>query len=200
MHHFQTLWIIVLFLLVSCSPGFYLKNNNQISNFKLNLTFNERIKASDRQKIMLQASHTISEWNLEKHAFAIELKDSGNADLYLKIDSVFIPSQFIQTCGFLVNSSLWFWGGFMTAKYNNPYFLFFSLISFQVNDITLAKYRLNETLTDNVHTQDWRFITKTKLFNNRDKERNSHIRNFDEQLYQLIEKIEKEYRKKNNLL
>lgn len=192
--------LFVIYLLSSCSPKFFIKSNIKIDNLKIAATFNSRITPEDKEKLNMEINHTIDKWNIENHKFKLSLVDTSvtKANLLINIDSIYLPSRFIELDAVFINLGVWFTAGYLISQYNNPFFILFGLVSIQLNDITVIQYKIND-YSDKQLESVTRFTSKTILFKNKIQERNRHLRNFDSQLFDFIEKFEKEYKKKNGL-
>lgn len=195
---YKSIIVWTLFFLTSCSPKFYLKENTKIENLSLSLGFHKRISNLDKEKIQMELYQTIDEWNNEKHTFLLSIADTSSADLTILVDSISLPSKFLQFDAIFVNTALWVIAGYGVVKYSNPAFMLLGLIHFDPINRTFINYRLNQFSKKQLQFAT-EFKSKTILFKNKEKERNRHIRNFDTQLYNFIEKLEKEYKKKNDL-
>ncbi|MFN3446233.1 MAG: hypothetical protein ACK44D_10865 [Bacteroidia bacterium] len=188
--------ILVLLALVSCNKSFHIKRNTQVSELSIKLEINTQFDTKDNQKLNLAFQHTISQWNLERHLFTITASKSDSADLIIKVDSVFVPSKLLQALALTYNIAAWTTGIYGVTELKNPYYVILPIFTFQPSNITQIRYKLNN-YTDRTEVAGTNFITKTRLFRNKEKERNRQIRDFDAQLFDFLESIEKEYRKKN---
>jgi hypothetical protein len=119
--------------------------------------------------------------------------------LSVSVDSIFLPPRWVEYDAIFMNTLIWFGAGYGIGKYNNPFFILLPIISFQPNDATFIRYKLSDRISDQTEQRMTNFISKTILLSNKEKERNRHIRNFGTQLYDFLEKFEKEYKKQNAL-
>ncbi len=194
------LFTFSIFLLTSCSPTFHLKENTKIERLSISVGYNPNIATADRGKISGEVNHTIGEWNIENHAFKLNLVDTAvtKADLSITVDSLFFPSRFVEVGGLIVNTALIATAAYGFIIYEKPAYLLLGGIQFGLNNITFIKYRM-KNYSSKTEEFDTRFISKRRRFKNREEERNRHLRDFDGQFYNFLEKLEKEYKKKNGI-
>lgn len=72
------------------------------------------------------------------------------------------------------------------------------LLHLQPSNITHITYQLSN-YSEKSQEVTTKFINKTRLFRNKEKERNRQLREFNIQLFDFLELIEKEYNKKNGI-
>jgi hypothetical protein len=190
--------LFIAIFLNSCSPKFYLRNNHSIDQLKLSFSFNPRISQHEQEKIKNEINNTVSNWNGENHYYKITISDSlSNPDLSIKVDSIFLPPRLLEISSVIIDFGLGYIAGYHLAKYHDPLYFLFLGLSLHPEDNTLIKYRLDEKISSNSSERRFQFQTNTRIFSRKQKERDRHLRNFGNQLHSFLEKMEKEYKRKN---